>query len=119
MPLYEYRCSACAHRFEVRQGFNDPPLASCPQCQGAAQRVIQPVGIVFKGSGWHSTDYRSSSYKKDAGSEKGRRSYRERYRNQRVREQRIRDERIRDERVRGQGVRKRLSTPAPAANSES
>ena len=71
MPLYEYRCSACAHRFEVRQGFNDPPLASCPQCQGAAQRVIQPVGIVFKGSGWHSTDYRSSSYKKDAGSEKG------------------------------------------------
>jgi len=61
MPIYEYRCGACGHGFELRQGFNDPAEARCPQCQAAAQRIIQPVGIVFKGSGWHITDYRRAS----------------------------------------------------------
>ncbi len=60
MPIYEYRCSSCGHRFDVRQSFSDDPSTVCPQCQAAAQRVLQPVGIVFKGSGWHVTDYRSS-----------------------------------------------------------
>ncbi|MSQ28454.1 MAG: hypothetical protein EXR51_10010 [Dehalococcoidia bacterium] len=61
MPIYEYRCIACGHMFDVRQGFNDPAEAACPQCRSATQRVIQPVGIVFKGSGWHITDYRKAS----------------------------------------------------------
>lgn len=61
MPIYEYRCGACGHGFELRQGFNDAAGASCPQCRGASQRIIQPVGIVFKGSGWHITDYRRAS----------------------------------------------------------
>lgn len=61
MPIYDYRCGSCGNRFEVRQSFSDHATAACPQCQGAAQRVLHPVGIVFKGSGWHSTDYRSRS----------------------------------------------------------
>lgn len=61
MPIYEYRCSSCGHSFDVRQGFSDDPTAACPRCPAAARRVLQPVGIVFKGSGWHSTDYRSRS----------------------------------------------------------
>jgi putative FmdB family regulatory protein len=61
MPIYEYRCGGCGHGFELRQGFNDPAEANCPQCRGASQRIIQPVGIVFKGSGWHITDYRRAS----------------------------------------------------------
>ena len=61
MPTYEYRCTACGHFFDVRQGFHDPVEAACPQCHSASQRIIQPVGIVFKGSGWHITDYRKAS----------------------------------------------------------
>lgn len=61
MPIYDYLCASCGNRFEVRQGFSDDPGAPCLKCQGAAQRVMHPVGIVFKGSGWHSTDYRSRS----------------------------------------------------------
>lgn len=60
MPLYEYRCGSCGNGFEVRQSFSDAPGAACPKCEGASQRVLQAVGIVFKGSGWHSTDYRSN-----------------------------------------------------------
>ncbi len=61
MPIYEYRCTACGHGFELRQGFNDPAGAPCPQCHSVSQRIIQPVGIVFKGSGWHINDYRRAS----------------------------------------------------------
>ena len=61
MPIYEYGCPACDHRFELRLGFNDPAEATCPKCQVEARRLIQPVGIVFKGSGWHITDYRRAS----------------------------------------------------------
>ena len=60
MPIYEYRCRSCGDSFDVRQGFSDDPSATCPKCQGSAKRVLQPVGIVFKGSGWHSTDYPSN-----------------------------------------------------------
>ena len=61
MPLYEYACRDCGHRFEVRQGIRDEPLTECPNCSGAIRRVVQPVGIVFKGSGFYKTDSRSSS----------------------------------------------------------
>ena len=60
MPTYEYRCPACSHRFELRQSFQDPPVAQCPKCQSSAGRIISRVGVVFKGSGWYSTDHRSS-----------------------------------------------------------
>ena len=61
MPTYEYRCMGCGHRFDLRQSFQDPPVALCPTCHSQAQRLISAVGIVFKGSGWYVTDSRGSS----------------------------------------------------------
>ncbi|HEY8284448.1 MAG TPA: FmdB family zinc ribbon protein [Chloroflexota bacterium] len=60
MPLYEYACAACAHRFEIRQGIRDASLTTCPECGGAIRRVLFPVGIVFKGSGFYKTDSRGT-----------------------------------------------------------
>jgi putative FmdB family regulatory protein len=70
MPLYEYECSPHKHRFEVRQGINDEPVQNCPECSGPVRRVIQPVGVVFKGTGFYVTDSRKSnpaSKPKEAG----------------------------------------------------
>jgi putative FmdB family regulatory protein len=61
VPVYEYQCLPHGHRFEVRQGINDPPIKTCSECGGEVRRVIHPVGIVFKGSGFYVTDSRSSS----------------------------------------------------------
>jgi len=61
LPLYEYQCQPHKHRFEVRHGVNESPVTSCPECGGEVRRVIHPVGIVFKGSGFYATDARSSS----------------------------------------------------------
>lgn len=63
MPLYEYLCRPNHHRFEVRQGINEPPVSECPECGGEVRRVIHPVGVVFKGSGFYVNDSRSSSSK--------------------------------------------------------
>ena len=60
MPLYEYACGSCGHRFEVRQRVVEEPIAVCPSCGGPTRRVFHPVGIIFKGSGWYSTDSRKS-----------------------------------------------------------
>jgi putative FmdB family regulatory protein len=57
MPLYEYQCDACAHRFEVIQKFSDPPVAACPTCGGAVQKLLSSPAIQFKGTGWYITDY--------------------------------------------------------------
>ncbi len=59
MPLYVYKCNNCEHQFEVRQRFSDDPLTVCPQCEGQIRRVINPVGVVFKGSGFYVTDSRN------------------------------------------------------------
>jgi len=61
MPTYIYRCDACGVTFERRQSMLEPPLEDCPECGGHVYRVIQPVGIVFKGSGFYVTDNRSPS----------------------------------------------------------
>jgi len=61
MPVYVYACATCGHRFETRQGFYDAALTSCPECAGTIRRVVQPVGIVFKGSGFYRNDSRASS----------------------------------------------------------
>jgi putative FmdB family regulatory protein len=58
MPIYEYQCTTCNYRFERMQSFKDEPLTECPQCGNTVRRVIQPVGIVFKGSGFYITDNR-------------------------------------------------------------
>lgn len=61
MPTYEYACSTCGHRFDVRQSFNDNPLTDCPECGASVRRVLYPAGVIFKGSGWYATDNRSGS----------------------------------------------------------
>jgi putative FmdB family regulatory protein len=56
MPTYSYKCTNCDHRFEARQRFSDDPLSECPVCASPVRKVITPVGIVFKGSGFYVTD---------------------------------------------------------------
>ena len=60
MPTYEYACLSCGRHFEVYQSFSDEPLRTCEVCGGPLRRVFHPVGIVLKGSGFYSTDNRSS-----------------------------------------------------------
>lgn len=72
MPTYEYECTQCSHRFEAFQSMKDAPLAECPQCQGPVRRLPGTgAGILFKGSGFYSTDYRSRSYTEKAKQEGG------------------------------------------------
>lgn len=61
MPIYEYACTACGERTEAKQGFDDPPLEECPHCGGRLRKMYSPVGIVFKGSGFYSTDGKKTS----------------------------------------------------------
>lgn len=60
MPTYVYRCKACEHQFETFQKMTDEPLRECEECGGEVTRLLFPVGIVFKGSGFHINDYPSS-----------------------------------------------------------
>ena len=59
MPVYEYRCTRCDHLFEVTHEVGGTP-GPCPVCGGSARRVFTSVGLIFKGSGFHTTDYRKS-----------------------------------------------------------
>ena len=61
MPLYEYQCEACNHRFERIQKFSDPPVEVCPTCGGSVRKLISSPAIQFKGSGWYITDYAKKS----------------------------------------------------------
>lgn len=72
MPTYEYRCPACAAEFEKFQRMSDDPVAECPSCGASAERQLSAgAGLLFKGSGFYITDYRSESYKKAAKSDSG------------------------------------------------
>jgi putative FmdB family regulatory protein len=57
MPLYEYQCDACGHRFEVIQKFSDAPVEVCPKCGSPVRKLLSSPAIQFKGSGWYITDY--------------------------------------------------------------
>jgi putative FmdB family regulatory protein len=72
MPTYDYVCEACQHEFEHFQSIKDEALKKCPECgRRKLRRLIGPgAAIVFKGSGFYQTDYRSESYKKSAAAEK-------------------------------------------------
>ena len=72
MPTYDYVCDACGHRFDAYQSITADALKKCPACgKRSLQRLIGTGGgIIFKGSGFHETDYRSESYKKGAAAEK-------------------------------------------------
>jgi len=65
MPTYEYRCKKCGNNFELFQLMTEVPIKICPKCNGEVERLIgSGAGVIFKGSGFYSTDYRSESYKK-------------------------------------------------------
>jgi putative FmdB family regulatory protein len=61
MPIYGYECTQCGHQLEVLQSVNDEPLRTCPECMGPLRKMLYPVGVIFKGSGFYSTDYKGSS----------------------------------------------------------
>ena len=67
MPLYEYQCDACNHRFEVIQKYSDAPVDVCPKCANTVRKLLSSPAIQFKGSGWYITDYARSG-KTDSGS---------------------------------------------------
>ena len=70
MPTYEYECQSCGHHFELFQSITAEPVKHCPRCQGPVQKLIScGGGILFKGSGFYTTDYRSSEYKSQAKQE--------------------------------------------------
>jgi putative FmdB family regulatory protein len=73
MPTYEYECSNCGHKFEKFQSIKASPIKKCPACgKNTAQRLIgMGAGLIFKGSGFYITDYRSESYKEKAKAEAG------------------------------------------------
>lgn len=58
VPTYGYRCDNCDHTFEVLQKMSDDPITECEKCKGEVRRILYPVGIVFKGSGFHINDYK-------------------------------------------------------------
>jgi putative FmdB family regulatory protein len=69
MPLYEYECDACGHRFEIIQKFSDGPPDACPQCgKGPLQRLLSSPAIQFKGTGWYVTDYAGKGKSSEKGS---------------------------------------------------
>jgi len=70
MPLYEYQCKKCGHRFEKIQKFSDKKIRKCPDCGGPVEQVISAPAVQFKGSGWYVTDYakKSSAPAGDGGS---------------------------------------------------
>lgn len=61
MPRYDYRCTACDERFEVERKIDEAGAESCPACGSPAKRVFTPVGVHFRGTGFHNTDYRPAS----------------------------------------------------------
>ena len=61
MPTYDYKCKECGYIFETFQKMSEKPLEFCPKCSGSVKRIISASGIIFKGSGFHVTDYKSRS----------------------------------------------------------
>ncbi len=69
MPTYGYQCKACGHQFEVFQKISDPAITDCEQCGGTVKKMIYPVGIQFKGSGFYINDYARASASTEKGAE--------------------------------------------------
>jgi putative FmdB family regulatory protein len=73
VPLYEYQCKKCKHKFEKIQKFSDRPIKKCPECGSPVEKVMHAPNVQFKGTGWYVTDYggKSDKSKTDGGPEKG------------------------------------------------
>jgi putative FmdB family regulatory protein len=74
MPLYEYQCQKCSHRFERIQKFSDPPVKKCPECGGKVEQLVSAPAVQFKGSGWYVTDYAKKPAASGTGSDSGAKS---------------------------------------------
>ena len=61
MPTYEYECGSCRYRFDLKQGFDDEPVATCPQCEEHARRVFHPAPVIYKTGGFYITDSRQKN----------------------------------------------------------
>ena len=68
MPRYDYRCTGCGNEFELRQTFSEAGRGTCPLCSGAGQRVFHAVPIIYKGSGFYTTDYGRPKRQEESGS---------------------------------------------------
>jgi len=68
VPLYEYQCKKCRHRFEKIQKFSDAMVKKCPECGGPVEQLLSPPAVQFKGSGWYVTDYARKGSSSDFGS---------------------------------------------------
>lgn len=71
MPIYEYQCTKCKHRFEKIQKFADPEIKKCPECGGKVEKLLAAPAVQFKGSGWYVTDYANKGGSKAKSSEDG------------------------------------------------
>jgi putative FmdB family regulatory protein len=71
MPLYEYECKKCGHRFEKIQKFSDKMVKKCPECGGPVEQMISAPAVQFKGSGWYVTDYAKKSTSPGSGGDSG------------------------------------------------
>lgn len=71
MPLYEYQCKKCGHRFEKIQKFSDKMVKKCPECGGLVEQMISAPAVQFKGSGWYVTDYAKKSSSPGSGGDSG------------------------------------------------
>ena len=68
MPIYEYQCGYCSHKFEILQKINDDPLTLCPKCdESALRKLVSAVAFRLKGSGWYETDFKDKKLQKDIG----------------------------------------------------
>lgn len=63
MPTYSYRCTACAHAFDIQQAFTDDSLTQCPKCSKELRKVFNTIGVTFQGSGFYQTDSRAEAHK--------------------------------------------------------
>jgi putative FmdB family regulatory protein len=70
MPTYGYECVDCGHKFEVIQRITDSPMTICEKCSGSLRKILYPVGIAFKGSGFHVNDYRRPDSGRNSSSDK-------------------------------------------------
>jgi putative FmdB family regulatory protein len=71
MPLYEYQCKKCRHRFERIQKFSDPHVKKCPDCGGPVEQMVSAPAVQFKGTGWYVTDYPKKSSEGSSSSSNG------------------------------------------------
>ncbi len=71
MPTYGYRCRSCGNEFEILQKISDAPLVSCPKCAGKLDKMVYAAGIIYRGSGYYNTDYKSASKGSDQAPSNG------------------------------------------------